>query len=1418
MQDTKSLQFKDNPYQYTRGIRFRIQPVVESERFSKKIQEIQSADSAGSDLSDLAENLLTFHKDLEELLFYQFVSARSENPDSCRKEKIQKKLKHDQYKQSKEDQKIGQPVLQEKKTNTSKADQEVKLNSRISVKKAWLREFHKDLFYLEVGKKQDGKYKARKYRLSELKSIGGELKERLKGWERYSLELKKASGQPRESRHSDIAEYIRSLSGRDQLTYMERFLEEISGSDPGSDEKINSLKSQLNSLKEKLKSAQEFYFSSQSSGVEVARASFNYYTVNKRPKNYYEEKPKEIEEKLKEIEEQLYGSHLKFQNLIEEKKQENSGEGSGFSIIKETTNETYCWKKTEQRNQENSGSYSGEKKDNSMDIFSFVSDQEKKWIKNYCKKHQQNDLEKDDVFLSLDETYRAMKAFKAEQKSIFYEIVTHIASKQNNSYENKNSNHLLKGWQFPYSQQNLKGMNTAFSLFQFTDKTIKSSRYTIDKILSSCKEGENQSQNNKVTSEKCYQKFVALTRQIQESGNKKNNNNRGTISDKSQNPKKDRGIFLFGSNCYFKEYGKFCETYKGIAQKRGRKKAQIKGLEKEKREAVQTDYWALIYCNQDKRQLWLVPKEKMQKAKIEIDNKNNEKGDSLGGSHYLCCFESLTMRALHKLCFSEQSEQSGGFVAKMPEELKHLQKESKKIKTDGDVGELEKKKQKQLNFFKKLMVSDYAKKKLCLENFNLKKAIEAENLETFEKELEKACYYIKKVNFPEKEKDDFIRIHNISVLDISSYDLEGRNKNTYQTPLSENRYHTDLWKLFWDNIDNSDKKNTKVKGFRVGEVRLNPEVKVYYRKADDNLKKYFKKRNFPSKFNHRKLNSQWTVHFTLSLNAGKKYEDLAFIKPEKLLEKIDDFNQKLNSQMDFKTVWKYGIDRGNNELATLCLVRFNPDKKLYKINNKTIVKPVFPKDDNASETTTCWTLKNSSYKEEHTTKKGETRTRWAINNLSYFVDEKYLNNRELFEEKNIACLDLTTAKVIKGKIITNGDVLTYLKLKKTVAKRQLYKLFQKGKITENASLTWSMQENGSPEEERYRPEGVLNIKTSNKEETIYHYCKRFEDILINKENNITYSQQSIKNSLNHYLNQLRQNNKEHTPKILKINHLRNAVTANMVGVICHLQKTYPGFVILEDLSKSDIDRHCKNEENISRRLENALYNKLQSLGLVPPHVKDIIQLREKQSKIKSQRQKERENDFKDLKRKQDRKKELGKNIESIKKGIKCARNSEKKEELKNKLKDKKEEKNGIEKEISKLKNKLSDEKNQNQSSQIGAIVFIPKEETSKSCPYCEENQQKQNEKDKTFGKRKNEEKFKQHRFICGERQPCGFDTYHFKKEEDRAENYTPEPDKQKYKEDFKWFEALDDPDKVAAYNIAKKITDPEKIGKMNQDS
>ena len=1289
-----SLKFKDNPFQYTRGIRFQVEP----NRQGKLFKEKSSLTDNPISLSELATTLLDFQKELKVLLFY---SKESE----------------------------GRTKLVSDSTTRNK-ENSLKFQKGISINKWWFKIWYKDIFYLWIKNSENtqGKYP--------LNNLEIEIESWICNWYEKSCALKRFGEQPQDEkiRHSEIAEVIRFFLNRNQWDYIDQFLTELNTKEAFQDQKIRDLKNSLEKIRKNLKLTEQIYSRSQSSGIEIAKASFNYFTLNKKPKEYYDNELSKTKKKL---------SDNNFSKIILKK-------------------ESYEWS----YNRPNGNSIVSDK------LFCFKNDPEKEWIKRYVKQKISNNeglFSGNGVKLSLDQTYTFMKAFKAEQKSIFYEVMAHITNNKGSSYEVKNNNHTLKGYKLPYDHLNCEKINNVFSLFQFSEYEIKNTQSPTDKILSVYK-----NQEGKVTKEKCYEVFLNLTKnnpiaQKKMSQHPKHRflNRRNKFSRREetpqsysvdrkkgiQNSKKERGQFLFGKACYFKEYGDFCEIYKNIAQQRGRLIAQIKGIEREKQESQQTDFWSLIYCDRNKKQLWLVPKEQRKEARKFINGQVTLTTDSV---QYLCYFESLTMRALHKLCFAEQSS----FVTGMPSDLKTLQKEAKECQTKGEEQKLKEKDQKKLKFLKELLKSNYANEKLDLQSFNLQSTLGVKDIQKFEENLEQACYHIKKVALTEKEKQNFLEKFDVTVLEISSYDLKGRNKNTHQSPVSPDRLHTNLWKDFWHNvsqfkgeskknIDNASSESVEEKKTEKGffNIRLNPEIKIRYRKENQNLKEYFRQKNFPKKFKHRQLKEQWTIHFTLALNAGKKYDPLAFSKPEEILEKIKSFNEKLNQEMIFKKAWKYGIDRGQKELATLCLAKFNSEDT-YKVENKTIVKPTFP---NGTKDIKCWTLKDCAYVEGYTTKAEEIKKRYAVKNLSYFIDEKYMNNTKLFKKENITCLDLTVAKVIKGKIITNGDILTYLKLKKTVAKRQIYELFHKGNIQQGAKLKWSEWENGKVNnDERKRPEGVLNIKTSNGEKTIYYYIKKYEGIPLILDKNgdiqIAYNQDSVERALNSYLNQLRQNNNSHSPSILQVNHLREAITANMVGVICYLQKEYPGFIILEDLSKSHIDKNFfKNNENIARRLEYALYNKFQTLGLVPPHVKDIIQLREKTG---SQNQKNKKNrNHKDIQQKQGDKGKL---------------------------------------------------------SQIGAIVFVSEENTSKTCPYCEKIKtapegRKQKEE---FKKSSNDEKFRQHRFICNE-SSCGFDTYLFKASEERVRDPNPEVDESK-KDNFTLFKDISDNDKVAAYNIAKK--------------
>ena len=1073
----KPFSFWNGPYQYIRTIRFRSNPPIQhSKCFKEKLNKSNSTDE-NFKLSQISEELNRIKENLENI-FYVKTSKKNQ------KEKNNSK-------------------------NMGQNEDHCNFNADISIKLAWLRKYHKDIFYLLIKKtnnetsnsytKKGNKHKRWNLK-KDLKDIHNDFKEKFDLLKEVLKKIETASkiSKEKQRRHSDISYSIKQL--KVTLPYFIDFLEESHTSKPDFDRQINETIEMYKKLQMEI--AEQYYLSNEGSGVEIAKASFNYYTVNKKPKDYMQE----IEEIKKQLNKQP------------------------CTYLCENTKGNIEW------NRKNSNNKHNKDADKQNQTFTFQSGLEKEWIKRYyfknIKYHDQNKDLKEGFSISLNQTHSMMKAFKAEQKSIFYEIMNHIAENKKNTYKVNNKNHLLYGHEISFEEFNhIDKLNKLFSLFQFKDNWNKY-------------HNKKHNCNNK---EQWYTSFINFSKQLSHIKDD---------SKKSQRIAQERGEFL---KSYFTKYVKFCNAYEAIAQEKGQLTSQLKNVEKEKLESSQINYWSFIYVENNHKQLWLVPKDSIQDAKKFVYNNHGRQNYVKEDTKYLCCFESLTMRALNKLCFSEQKST---FVQDMPSELQNLQKDVKEFKTEGNKEKIEEKNKKKLQFLKKLLKSEYfdinkepKDKGLDITNFNLDWIDSVKSLEEFEKHLEQSCYFVKTIKLSSDEKNKFLKDYQVTVLDITSYDLEGRNKK--YNPVSPNRVHTNLWNAFLENTKFNHKSEIVEKNMKKSlhnSIRLNPEVKIYYRKSDDKIRDYFNNKRFPEKFKHRKKQSQITLAFTLNLNAEGKHEELAFSKPEEIREKIDGFNKKLNEQLNFETAWKYGIDRGEIELATLCISRINQSDN----------KPEFAKFE-------CFTFKDYTYSGEYPTKTGQNKIGEAIRNLSNFIDKE-----NLFQKHQTSCLDLTTAKVIKGKLISNGDLMTYLKLKKESAKRRLYDLYSERKMSKGTRLSWSNNVDG--DKNKHSSDGVLNIRLNDKtEKTIYHYYNKYEDIL---------SQQDIENSLNSYLKALLDSgHSKHTPSIEQINHLRSAITANMVGVICHLQKSYPGFIILEDLPKSH--KLFNIDENIARKLENA---------------------------------------------------------------------------------------------------------------------------------------------------------------------------------------------------------------------------------------
>lgn len=1048
-----------NKYQYTRAIRFKVEKINDSgqELLKKRKSEKEV------DIKKLVEELEVIPEKLNDLLY-------------CNK------------------------ILENGK-------EEKKLFDRLEVKKNWLLLHHKSEF---IGYTKSSNVK--KYKLSKLILKGKEenyfskqCENCLKDWKYFTEELKDYSERPEESqkRRSEIAYAIKSLLNKKIMGYLSELLENLSsGNQYSFDAQIDNLKNAFSRIKEDLQRLEEITLPSQSAGIELVRASFNYFTVNKKPKEYFD---KEIEKVKKEKE-------------------------KGFAEINDFTLK--------------------KKEDNKEPLFEFKTKQEKEWLGMYLKK---NEVDKSKI--TIGETVTILANFKSDQKSILHEVLNHSFSKdQDKEYKTKNEKLSVGSYEICYqSIKDINSLSNQFSLFLLNNNT------NLRELLRLKKE------------------------------------------------KKSLKKFFWGNYALFERYRNLCSKFREISQKNGRLITRINNLEKQKLESQKGEYWSMLFRDIDRTRLLLIPKSKIMDARKEISFLN----ESEEGNVFV--LKSLTMRALEKLCFAEESS----FIEEMKEieninkyghSLKKLYEDQKSIKTmkttddnNSKDQKIQEKRFKKLEFYKEIIQHPYTKDRIDL-NFNLSECLAAKDLNAFEQSLGKACYKLKSYNFSKEQLDEFIEKYSVLVSDITSFDLEERNKSS--EPQSEYRTHTKIWHQFWNHESNS----------KYGEVRLNPELRINYRKQDHELKHFFESKGFPESFKQRRLQEQFTVAFTFALQAGNIYEDLSFIKPEDQLLKINEFNKDFRKRMPYDSSWRYGIDVGKIELATLCLAR--KTQETYSVNNKNINKYELQKFD-------VYKLKNLEHSETYNTESEKDKIRYAVKNLSYFIDKE-----ELFEHLETSTLDLSAAKLIKDKIIVNGDLISYLKLQKLVSKKRIYELFHRDQKDFQDTFFIELSKrcydhSGNKETRDFNVSIIFEEKDDKNTQdgrTLFSYKPEWENV-------IGYTPNDLLESLKKYLEDLkilenkrkqaRSGKKEirienlHAPTHEQINSLRNSLVANMVGIICHLQRKYPGYVFLEDLKKETINNQFnKNNLHIARKLEFSLYKKFQSLGLVSPHIKDIVNLRE----------------------------------------------------------------------------------------------------------------------------------------------------------------------------------------------------------------
>lgn len=946
------------------------------------------------------------------------------------------------------------------------------------------------------------------------------------------------------SRKSDLAYYFHQLTRKTNFDFIKNLFDNNINTEWNLSSQIELTKKLLFETEKLILKIEKTLLPSQSMWQVIEKASFNYYTVNKKTKDYDEE----ILKKKNFFDLWLYS----------------------FTYFDKKEN-----KKREIFNEKNIDYW----------FHHYLRDlSEKEFTKRQFWNIEK--LEKKYMYLKIENAYKSMKLYKAEQKMAFMEFLS-----QEKTFLDL-QNHIEIYFDVTNNETSEKE-NRKVIIHLFDDVTEKNFNTIIGltnqiKILSEIKNTKKQ-----LKEIKNYQEWIEKIKNLLENYNAEyqfiidfDEDNLEEIIKKVWEElteiKKERWKYFFEWDTNwrfsFPKYWKYCEEYKKVAIEYWRIKAHIKSLEKEKVDAEKTDSWALIMENKNNKYLLTIPRNinskleresNLNKAKNEIDKLNDENN----WDWILYKFESLTLRALDKLCFWKENNtfrwniyneiskywefviKSKNWNIKLKDKFEFtFENNWEKIKDEKLL----------LKFYKTVLSLESTKKQIIITHFKYFDNIKNwkfESLEEFEKELKKVCYVKNKVFISSSKKDYIINTFNAKLFKITSYDLEKddyeiieklKNKKELDRNNAEN--HTKIWIDFWDK-DNELNKYP---------IRINPEIKISYVEKDEE----WANNNSWKKYN-RRLTDRYLLTSTISLNSLEKEIDLSFKEKKEIIKTYENYNNKFNKNL--KQNWLkyfYWLDRWEKELITLWLFDFSKDK-----NEEKWVK-----------------IKGYKLKEEKFFYSDKKNKSWenilAYKNISYYQYDDY---KELYDELDLSCLDLTTAKYIKWKIYLNWDISTYLNLKLFSAKRKIYDFIS---LSKNKSDKIIFENNK-----------IFIEWNKNKDEILYFYDERYKSIV---------NEQNLVEELQKYFDKVKINlNDNDEVSIEKVNNLRDSICANMVWVISYLQNDFPWMIFFENKNiKWKIWDFKNNATSLWSRIELKLLQKFSSLSLVLPIYKQALSLQD----------------------------------------------------------------------------------------------------------------------------------------------------------------------------------------------------------------
>ena len=448
-------------------------------------------------------------------------------------------------------------------------DGEEVLRRKLKVKRVWLRSALSRFYFDLPEDERMSKGKAiPSFPLNQFSFVRESIESWFVSWDSAIQMLADIAKKPEESqsRKREIAGIIMSIQSRRQFDFMRDLMvalcrvNDLSSVDDGVDEiRRLSLELEVEFLRQSTKYAPSF----RGSGLRIAKGTFNFFTLNKSPKELDEAKKAKEREFDEPVDEHLF----------EGKHRENGRVVSTFRCDD-------AWFRTIGY----TGSFHG---------------------------------------IPIGTAHEELKNWKAKQKNGFLEATdVFLKSVRERGYEWSDYNRFKDEW---------RETQEKFPLFaSSSDDSLRFLRNSWEKDM--------------LVAEKNKQSDAKQKRIIQERIKKK---------------KQDRSVFFdcFQETLKTKRYFEFCEFFKWVSIKYGKIRAEILGIESERRESQLLRYWCFFVERDSRRFIVFVPRSGSENrpcaksAKDFLEKAPKETGREPSVS--LSFFQSLTFRALWKLCFKK---------------------------------------------------------------------------------------------------------------------------------------------------------------------------------------------------------------------------------------------------------------------------------------------------------------------------------------------------------------------------------------------------------------------------------------------------------------------------------------------------------------------------------------------------------------------------------------------------------------------------------------------------------------------------------------------------------------------------------------------------------------------------------------------